>query len=283
MSINKFIVLENAYSFFFVHSLSPTISVLILISSGIQMIIDSQFFASISRIICLIYQILIIQWPLSNTRTLIEERWRISRRKVIFLQVIVNLTFLISNIHDSIIFFTGNLSLLFPVDAARSAMLDESGETSDDSDELRPRALDVEEIVEGLNDATARARKKLHDDTHIYTLTEQVVFIYGIHECFENLERELLRGNSPAYSTTARRLRRIPYSYRSSHSLRLPRLRYHQLWSSLQCCSREFCRCIRLLSSHTHLPDQHACSTTSDRFLSTTVSRRLYLSIAEYS
>ncbi|KAL6744474.1 hypothetical protein Aduo_017403 [Ancylostoma duodenale] len=61
------------------------------------------------------------------------------------------------------------------VEAARSAMLDESGEKSDDSDDLRPRALDFEEIVEGLDGATARIRKQLHDDTHIYTLTEQLL------------------------------------------------------------------------------------------------------------
>ncbi|KAK6757747.1 hypothetical protein RB195_015519 [Necator americanus] len=61
------------------------------------------------------------------------------------------------------------------VDAVRSAECDESSDAGSDDGELRPRTLDLEEIVEGLNEATARARKKLHDDTHIYTPTEQLL------------------------------------------------------------------------------------------------------------
>ncbi|EYC13850.1 hypothetical protein Y032_0042g565 [Ancylostoma ceylanicum] len=94
------------------------------------------------------------------------------------------------------------------VDAARSAMLDESGE-SDDSDDLRPRALEFEEIVEGLDEATARVRKQLHDDTHIYTLTEQLLMKSASMDP-SRMTRSKMRGKLEELSNAGSEKREIP-------------------------------------------------------------------------
>ncbi|VDM67037.1 unnamed protein product [Strongylus vulgaris] len=58
------------------------------------------------------------------------------------------------------------------VDAVRQGDLSDP-EVTNNNDELRPQVLDLEEIVEGMDKATALVHKQLHYDNHLYTPTEQ--------------------------------------------------------------------------------------------------------------